>query len=395
MEKQSLLYSAFDVYPSPKGSSTHMTHVLQGLVAAGFEVDVLTPGNGELPDRETLYGTHIYRIPAAESGNFLMRAAAFGDAVLAHVKQKPAYQVVHYRSVWGGLQLAQAKHHFGFKTVFEVNGLPSIELKYHYPALAGNPLMDKIREQEIAALALSDAIVCPSEITRLFLISLGAAAGKITVIPNGVSPKDFPSTPLPERTAERTPVLVYIGTLADWQGLDILIQAVPAILEKHPVRVRIVGRGRSRQRKTLNKQIQKMGLEGIVGVEEPVPHHQIAELLAEADICLAPLSLNDRNITQGCCPIKVIEYMAVGRPFVASNLPVVRELVREGVDGLLFIPNDPGDLARQVSVLLDNETLSRRLADSAAARARECLTWHQAQKRLDKVYRRLLKPPKR
>ena len=391
MQNQRLLYSAFDVFPSPKGSSTHMTHVLQGLVAAGFQVDVLTPGNGDLLEREALYGAQVIRVPAAETSSFLLRAAAFGEAVLAYVQDSPPYQVVHYRSLWGGLQLAQARHHFGYKTVFEVNGLPSIELKYHYPALAGSPLLAKIREQEIALLALSDVIVCPSEITRLFLISLGAAAEKITVIPNGVSPNDFPLSPLPERSPERTPVLVYIGTLADWQGLDILIQALPAILEQHSVQLRIVGRGRSRQRKLLTKQVQKMGLDAHVSVEEAVPHHQVAGLLAEADICLAPLSLNDRNITQGCCPIKVIEYMAVGRPLVASNLPVVRELVREGLDGLLFIPNDPADLARQVKVLLDDYELSSRLAESAALRARQSLTWHQAQKKMDKVYRRLLK----
>ena len=392
MEKTDLLYAAFDVFPSPKGSSTHMTHVLQGLVAAGFQVDVLTPGDGILPAQERLYGTTVYRTPETAEGSFLERAAAFGEAVLRHVQLGPAYQVVHYRSVWGGLQLAQAKQSLGYKTVFEVNGLPSIELKYHYPGLAGNPLLDKIRQQEIAALMLSDAVFCPSEITRLFLVSLGSVTHKITVIPNGVSPNDFPCTPLPERSQDRPPVLVYIGTLADWQGLDILIQAMPAILEQQGVRVRIVGRGRSRQRKTLAKQIQKMGLENHVSVEEAVPHHQVAALLSEADICLAPLSLNDRNITQGCCPIKVIEYMAVGRPLVASNLPVVRELVRESVDGLLFIPNDPLDMARQVNRLLEDFDLSKRLAENAARRARQHLTWHRAQKRLDKVYRRLLKP---
>lgn len=391
MEKRRLLYTAFDVYPSPKGSSTHMTHVLQGLAEAGFSVDVLTPGNGDLPEREVLYGVQVYRTPFMETSNFLERASAFGETVLEHVQDAQPYRVAHSRSVWGGLQLAQARCHFGYKTVYEVNGLPSIELKYHYPALAGSPLLDKIRQHEIATLSLSDAIVCPSEITRLFLISLGAPAEKITVIPNGVSPNDFPATPLPERSPDRMPVLVYIGTLADWQGLDILIQALPAILESQAVRVRIVGRGRSRQRKTLSKQIQKMGLEAHVSLEEAVPHHLVGGLLAEADICLAPLSLNDRNITQGCCPIKVIEYMAAGRPLVASNLPVVRELVREGQDGLLFSPNDPADLARQVLRLLQDHELSRRLAESAAQHAQESLTWHLAQKRLNKVYRRLLK----
>jgi glycosyltransferase involved in cell wall biosynthesis len=64
-------------------------------------------------------------------------------------------------------------------------------------------------------------------------------------------------------------------------------------------------------------------------------------------VCVAPLALNDRNVTQGCCPIKVIEYMSCARPIVAANLPVVRELVREDIDALLFAPDDAA-IGRQI-----------------------------------------------
>ena len=66
------------------------------------------------------------------------------------------------------------------------------------------------------------------------------------------------------------------------------------------------------------------------------------------------------------------------------------ELVREDVDGLLFSPNDPEDLARQVLTLLNDYELSRRLADSATERALTKFTWHEAQKKLIKVYGKLL-----
>ena len=110
----------------------------------------------------------------------------------------------------------------------------------------------------------------------------------------------------------------------------------------------------------------------------------------EADICIAPLGLNDRNVTQGACPIKVLEYMASSRPLVASNMPIVRELVREDIDALLFSPNDPDDLARQILTLLKDVELSKRLSDSATERALTKFTWHAAQKKLLKVYRKLL-----
>ncbi|NUQ58797.1 MAG: glycosyltransferase family 4 protein [Anaerolineales bacterium] len=188
----------------------------------------------------------------------------------------------------------------------------------------------------------------------------------------------------------RVPILLYVGTLADWQGLDIVIKALPKILESQPVKLHIVGRGRSRQRKALAKQIRKLGLEEHVIVQPAVPHHEIPSLIAGADICVAPLALNDRNVTQGACPIKILEYMAAGRPLLASNMPIVRELVREDVDGLLFSPNDPEDLARQAVQLLKNMELSQRLAESAAAHVREKFTWHESQKKLGKVVEKLL-----
>jgi glycosyltransferase involved in cell wall biosynthesis len=296
--------------------------------------------------------------------------------------------VAHFRNIWDGFSITQNKNKFKYKTLFEVNGLPSIELKYHYPGL-DSELLSKIKEQEIATLHLSDAILCPSHVTRDYIASLGIDRKLVTVIPNGVSPSDFSPSPLPIRE-NRIPVLLYIGTLADWQGLDVLIKALPKILEHKQVQLQIVGRGRSRQRKMLAKQIRKLGLEEHVLIQPAVPHHEIPQLISSADICIAPLGLNDRNVTQGACPIKVLEYMAAGRPLLASNMPIVRELVREDMDGLLFSPNDPDDLTRQVLVLLNDFELSQRLASSASERALTKFTWHEAQKKLAKIYKKLL-----
>ena len=383
-----VLYTAFDIVPSPKGASTHILHNIRGLVNGQFDVHLLTPNDSLLPPQDTLEGARVTRISQDLSQNFLARAIHFGKAVLTHLTLHPNYDVVQYRNIWDGLAVGQNKKRFGYKTLFEVNGLPSIELKYHYPGIDSGLLL-KIKEQEIATLHLSDAIICPSKVTRDYIASFGLSRKLVTVIPNGVSPSDFSSSPLPSREG-RVPVLLYIGTLADWQGLEVLIKSLPRILEQQVVRLHIVGRGRSRQRKLLAKQIRKLGLEEDVIVQPAAPHHQVPTLIAEADICIAPLGLNDRNVTQGACPIKVLEYMASSRPLIASNIPIVRELVREDVDALLFSPNDPEDLAQQVLVLLNDYELSKRLSNSATERALTKFTWHEAQKKLVKVYEKLL-----
>ena len=383
-----VLYTAFDIVPSPKGASTHILHNIRGLVNSQFDVHLITPNDGLLPPEDSIEGACVTRVTQDLTQNFLARAAHFGKAVFSHLVLHPNYDVVHFRNIWDGLAITQNKKRFGYKTLFEVNGLPSIELKYHYPGLDSG-LLSKIKEQEIATLHLSDAIICPSNVTRDYIASLGLSRSLVTVIPNGVSPSDFSPSPLPPREG-RVPVLLYIGTLADWQGLEVVIRALPKILEQQAVRLYIVGRGRSRQRKILSKHIRKLGVEGSVIVQPAVPHHEVPALIAESDICIAPLGLNDRNVTQGACPIKVLEYMASSRPLIASNMPIVRELVREDVDALLFSPNDPDDLARQVLTLLNDVELSQRLADSATERALTKFTWHESQKKLVKVYEKLL-----
>jgi glycosyltransferase involved in cell wall biosynthesis len=385
-----VLYAAFDVVPSPKGASTHVAHFVGGLTGAGYDVTLVTPRAPGLADEERFAGTRLVRVGTPGGGNFLARALEFGEEVARLAEREGPYDVAHYRSLWGGLPLLLGGR--ARRTVFEVNSLSSVELPFHYPALRGTPTLERIRRWELQVLRESDVVVCVSRVTRDFLSSLGADARQVEVIANGVDPRAFRATPLPAR-AGRIPVALYVGTLADWQGLLTLVEAMPKVLARRPLLLRIVGRGRSRQRKEIAKRVQKLGLAAHVEVIPGVPHHEVPALVAQADLCIAPLAYNERNVVQGCCPLKVIEYMAAGRPIVASNLPVVRELVREGRDALLVPPDAPDALADAMLRILDDERLARRLADHAARRARERLTWKRAQKRLLKLYRHLLEAP--
>jgi glycosyltransferase involved in cell wall biosynthesis len=385
-----ILYTAFDVVPSPKGASTHITYFVRGLVEAGYRVTLITAGDPDLPEYDTYFGATILRAPLGHDLNFLKRALAFSDYVLAHLVGAEPYSLVHFRSIWSGFPLAEARSQFGYKTVYEVNGLPSIEIKYHYPALDNAPVLDKIKEQELATLHLADAVICPSRVTQEYIASFNVPRHKITVIPNGIDPDLFqPRSCLTPEIAD-LPTLLYLGTLADWQGLATLVAAVPHVLTDFPFRLRIVGRGRGRHRKVLARYIRKLGLDEHISIEPAVPHQAVPGLIRQASLGIAPLGFNDRNVTQGCCPIKLLEYMACGLPVVASNLPVVRELARPDVEALLFTPDDALDLARAIRAVLADPVLAGRLAACAADRAHREFTWQRAQQRLLAVYRSLL-----
>jgi glycosyltransferase involved in cell wall biosynthesis len=386
MCEKSVLYTAFDVVPSPKGASTHITYFVKGLVEAGYDVQMITAGDPSLPAEDTYHGARLKRVISQET-NFLRRAMSFSEAVIGHLADGRGYTVAHFRSIWSGYPLVQAREQHGYRTLFEVNGLPSIELKYHYPALKGAPVLNKIKHQEVATLHLADHIICPSRVTREYITSLGIPPERVTVIPNGVDTARF--SPCPAPLGER-PLLIYIGTLAGWQGLDTLLEAMPLVLAEHPARLRIVGKGRKEQRKALQKRIRKMGLAEWIGLEGSVSHNTIPQMINQAHLGLAPLSFNDRNVTQGCCPIKVLEYLACGKPLVAANLPVVRELVCDGQEALLFTPDDPADLARCILALLNDPPLAEQLAEAGCRRVRREFTWEIAQQKLLDVYKKLL-----
>jgi glycosyltransferase involved in cell wall biosynthesis len=236
-----VLYTAFDVVPSPKGASRHITAFTQALVQAGYAVTLFTAGLDDLPARETYAGAELIRCCSQEK-NYLRRAQQFGDAVWEHLRHRQgAYDVVHFRDLWSGAAALAARETLGYayKLLFEVNGLASVELKYLYPGLRESDLPDRLRKQETTLLRAAERVVCVSSVTAIYLRSLGAVGEKLHVIRNGVDVEQFPAeTPIPDGP----PKLVYLGTLAPWQGLGCLVQAMPAVLAEFPgARLHLVG----------------------------------------------------------------------------------------------------------------------------------------------------------
>ncbi len=355
-------------------------------MSAGYGVTLITAGDDAVPDDDTYHGARMLRVSSGEETNLLRRADQFGEFVRQHI-QSANYAIAHTRGAWAGLPLAREKDRQGYKLLCEINGLPSVELRYHYPALRNSALIKKLRQREAETLAVADAIIVVSIVTKTYLCSEGVDAEKITVIPNGIDPVRFrPRDAIPTDA----PTLLYIGTFADWQGLETLVRAVPLIRENQPVQLRLIGRSRKRQRKWLRKVCRKLGVEDCVRIEEAVPHDTIPEVIAQATLCVAPLAYNDRNVVQGCCPLKVLEYLACGKPIVASNLPVVRELARDEEHIALFEPDSPEDLAAKVLHLLGNPAQRDAMAARGAAHVHENYTWGSAQQKLLSVYEKLL-----
>jgi glycosyltransferase involved in cell wall biosynthesis len=121
--------------------------------------------------------------------------------------------------------------------------------------------------------------------------------------------------------------------------------------------------------------------------------NELLPWLAHADLSLAPLTECPRNIQQGCCPLKIVESMALGTTVIASDLPVVRELMQHNETGWLVRPDRPSELARAIRILLAHHADRLRIGAAARETAVRDLSWHNAAEALQNVYRQLLKEP--
>jgi glycosyltransferase involved in cell wall biosynthesis len=386
-----IAYISFDNVPAPKGAATHIQAFVQALARRFASVDLVTVGTGstEAPPVERWPGVIHYELPAM--GKSLIDRVLCFQLFLSRWLENRSFQAIHFRSTFEGLPVLRFRGRT--RLIFEVNGLPSIELKYRYPRIVDDrDLMLKLLAQEALCLEAADLIVTPSSVTRDYLASSrGVAAAKIQVIPNGVDVELFQTAP--RAAMNGTMRLLYFGTLASWQGVELGIRALAQISNRaeNPIdaALTIIGTGSGRQRDALVALSAKLGVCHRVTVLPPVPQNELAEHLRASDAVLVPLTLTDRNTLQGCCPLKALEGMASGTPVIATDLPVVRELGRDGEHFLLVRPGSVDHIAETIVRLKSDPSLPQRISGQAQRHIAANYTWQRAGDTLCAAYENL------
>lgn len=376
------IYAAFDRFPTRKGASTHIARFAPALFrhAGGGLLYVL--GDDSMPLRQLEGDVEIVRFHRGIP-NFLERAIAF-QTQLARVVQaaRGSLRLAHFRDPWSGPPLLAADRDWA--TVFEVNALPSIELPSAFPSLSPRTLA-KVRAAELWCLAECDAIVTPSRTTAAMLERLGVAPSKITVIPNGADP--IPPQPRPPGAPER--YLLYFGAMQPWQGVDTLLRAFARLADLDELRLVVCGSTRSREARRIEALAARLGVAERILWHWSLDDAELRPWLANAELTVAPLCECARNVEQGCAPLKIVESLAAGVPVVASDLPPVREIMTDRVEGRLVAPDRPSELARAIRVLLHCPGLRAEMSAAAKRRAESSLTWSHSVGTLTALYQRL------
>jgi glycosyltransferase involved in cell wall biosynthesis len=384
-----IVYASFDEVPSFKAASTHILANCRKALHR-HRLELLTLGETALP----AHAGFLHRPAALREKNYLKRGLAFREFVGNRLRRERP-DVFHFRTPWEGLAAAELR----VPSVYEVNGLPSIELPYLYRD-AGERVLDILRGWEQACLERAHAIVCPSERIRECLLRRYRVPDpdRIWVIPNGYDPPgriaESGDNPQPGGRALQNPLrAVYLGTLHPWQGILWALQAFASLEGR--CTLDIYGVGARQWLAHGRKRIARYGLENTVRLHPPVDRSELSEVLAGYDLGLAPLLKTGRNAEQGCCPVKIMDYLAHGLPVVASDLTVVRALVEHGGNGLLHPPNCRAGFAAALAELHERRVELPDWRRRARASLARFPTWDQVSERMLDIYEQIARSARR
>ncbi|AHJ28731.1 glycosyltransferase family 4 protein [Nodularia spumigena CS-584] len=388
MNQPQIAYISFDIVPAPKGAAIHIAAFSQSLAAAFGHIQLVTvsPTTEHIENHELFPQVMQIMLPAV--GRNLISRVLYFQNLLRGWLQNRHFAAIHIRSIYEGFVIALNKKQYCDQLIFEVNGLPSIELKYRYPGVVEDrELLHKLNSQEQICLTAADLIITPSHVTAAYLQSRDVPANKIRVIPNGVDLDVF--TYNHNCGMDICLQIIYFGTLSPWQGVNLAIEALELINKDVPAYLTVIGQAKDDQIKKLQQLALKLGIADKLTILEPTSQIQLVEYIHASDMIVAPLMPSDRNLLQGCCPLKILEGMATGVPVIASDLPVVRELGEDTVHFLLVKPGSAKAIKDAVLQLHEHRELATKLAENARQRIEKYYTWKLAGKALTAAYAQL------
>lgn len=207
-----------------------------------------------------------------------------------------------------------------------------------------------------------------------YLISIGVNAGKIVVLPNGVNhEKFFPHEKdgnllLNYGLAKSDIVIGFTGILRAWHGLELLLDSFRAISQEYEnVFLLIVGDGPIRH--DLEDSINNFNLKSKVTITGRIPYDKVHEYVNMFDIAVSPKS------TFYASPMKVVEYMALGKAVVTPNEENFLDLIDVGKNGMVFNAESEDGLSIVLKKLLENRNLMTELGGNARKKVQDRLNW--------------------
>ena len=283
----------------------------------------------------------------------LMRAI---EVRLTSVARDIRPDILHAHSpVLNALPTLRVGRRLGIPVVYEVRAFWEDAAVDHGTATSGGLRYRLTRGLETHALRRAGAVTTICEGLRKDIVDRGIPAERVTVIPNAVDLDRFAGPGVADPALARElgldggPVLGFIGSFYGYEGLEVLIDALPTILAQEP-RARILLAGGGPEEARLRERAAALPQSDRIRFVGRVPHGQVNRYYDLVDVLVYP-RLHTR-LTDLVTPLKPLEAMAMGRLVAASDVGGHVELIRDGETGVLFPAGDPQALARSVLRLI-------------------------------------------
>ncbi|MDR7377292.1 PEP-CTERM/exosortase A-associated glycosyltransferase [Rhodoferax ferrireducens] len=351
------------------------------------------------PLEETVDGWHFYRTAApAVAGRLpglgelaLMRQV---ESRLQQVAELVRPDILHAHSpVLNALPALRVGKRLGIPVVYEVRAFWEDAAVDHGTTQEGSLRYRFTRRLETRALKRANHVFTICEGLRADIVARGIPAENVTVIPNAVDIESFDVGGVPDMALKNqlglagSTVVGFIGSFYAYEGLDVLLNALPQILQRMPnVRVLLVGGGP--QDAALKAQAQALGIQDKVVFTGRVPHAEVRRYYDLVDVLAYPR--HSMRLTELVTPLKPLEAMAQGRLLAASDVGGHLELIQDGKTGTLFKADDPDALASKVLDLLANQDRWPALRAQARSFVETERNWPVSVARYRPVYERLL-----
>ncbi len=387
--------------PLHSGYTFRTAALLREQRALGWQTFHLTsPKQGQTDEAlQTVDDLSFYRTPVANGSTpslpLLGQWQLMGQLTrrLREVAQEVRPNIIHAHSpVLNAVPAIRVGRELGIPVVYEIRAFWEDAAVDHGTTHEGSARYRLTRALESWAIRKADHVFTICEGLRSDIAGRGINAAKVTVIPNAVDIDAFQASQTPDPALKRSltldgkVVLGFVGSFYAYEGLDLLIESLPAILQTNPaVALLLVGGGPEEGR--LRAQVARLGLDSHVVFSGRVPHKEVSRYYDLIDVLAYPR--HSMRLTELVTPLKPLEAMAQQKLFVASDVGGHRELVEHMKTGVLFKADDQSALTQAVLDLLASPQLWPQLKANGRAFVESVRNWRNSVANYKPVYERI------
>jgi glycosyltransferase involved in cell wall biosynthesis len=377
-------------FPIERANGVQTMATCHALAARGHDVTLVVRPDTTRPARDpfAFYGLsplgalHIRTVPAPGGGR--TRRARFLVAALGLAAAQPD-AVVYTRDLGLAAFLLQVPSARRPRIVYESHGV-SAAVSEAMPALLGKPdlapsprKLRRLDRRERRVWQHAQACVTITQALADELASRYGSRPDVFVVPDGARLPDAGAAAATADTPPGAPVAAYAGHLYPWKGVDVFVRALA--LAPGVAGLIVGGHPGEADRARIEGLVAQLGLADRVTITGLVPPGDVRNRLAGATMLVLPNTATAISARYSS-PLKLFEYLTLGRPIVASDLPAIREVLTDGRTALLVPPDDPAALAAALTRLAADAGLRASLGAGARALA-PAYTWDARAGRLE------------